>query len=250
MVAKTDHKSRALALCASVKDLLENDARDPERVAKTLQSIKDGDARFLVPGAKSGAKRVPFAGRSPHEQWERVYKTVCGKKADCAGIELPPKPDYACWPIIVIPHVPLNAMFAGLKRKFSCWSYYGDDIENAIDWRQEERDGRKQPYGVWVKVVRDAREDMNNISASAVKAKGIKGITLDERIRLEAFYWILTGGGKRGTHLDQVGWNICTGSCGSDGRVPSVGWDDGGVRVRWARRGDAYPDVGVRQVVS
>lgn len=242
MVAITGQLARALGLCDSVKDLLESGARDPEAVARILQRIKD---------VAVGGKRISFKDRTPNEQWERTYRIVCGKKKiDCAGIALPSKPDFACWPIIVMPEVPLNAVLAGLKSKFSCWSYCGDDLERAIDWQREERDGRKEPYGIWVRAIRDAREELHGISADTVKGRGLKTITLNERICLEAFHWVLTGGAKRGVHLDQIGWNICTGSRYSDGDVPRVDWDGGAVSVDWTGRGDAIPDVGVRQVVA
>lgn len=241
MVATTDQLARALGLCDSVKELLNAGARDPEVVARVLQRIKNEPAY----------KKIPFKDRTPNDQWEQTYRIVCGKKnIDCAGIKMPPPPNFACWPIIVMPEVPLNAMFAGLKSKCSCWSYYGDDLERMIDWKQEERDGRKDPYGIWVKAVRDAREDLNNVSADTIKGRGLKTTTLDERIRLEAFYWVLTGGARRGVHLDQVGWNMCTGSRCSDGNVPCVCWDGGKVYVDWAYRVCASPNMGVRQVVT
>lgn len=179
-----------------------------------------------------------------------MYRIVCDKKVDCAGIALPLKPDYPCWPVIVMPQVSLNAAFADLKGKFSCWSYYGDDLENVIDRKQEERDGRTEPYGIWVRAVRDAMEDINNLSANAIKNRGLKTITLDERIRLDAFYWVLTGGAKRGTHLDVVGWTLCSGSRHPGGGVPCVYGGDGWVRVHWVPRGSANPRVGARQVVT
>ena len=251
MVASTDHKERALALCESVKDLIEKDARDCERVVCALQPIKDGDRRFLVGSARTRARGVAFGDCSPNEQWERVYRTICGKKKiDCAGIVMPPTPNFSAWPIIVVPEVALNRMFAGLQRNFSCWSYCGNDLEAATNWSLEERDGRTEPYGIWVRAVRDAREEMNNCSADAIKGLGIKTITLNERVRLEGFHWILTGGKKKGTHLDVNGWNICTGSRYQDGSVPAVDWSGYEVHVRWCARGSAYPDVGARQVVS
>lgn len=67
MVATTDQNARAIALCDSVKDLLEKGARDAERVANTLQRIKDGDARFLARGTPSRARGVLFKNRSPNE---------------------------------------------------------------------------------------------------------------------------------------------------------------------------------------
>ena len=251
MVASTDHKERALALCESVKDLIEKDARDCERVVCALQPIKDGDRRFLVGSARTRARAATFSDCSPNEQWERVYRTICGKKKmDCAGIVMPPMPNFSAWPIIVVPEVPLNTMFACLKRYFNCWSYYGDDLENAIDSQKEERDGRTEPYGIWVRAVRDAREEMNNYSADAIKGLGIKTITLNERVRLEGFHWILTGGKKKGTHLDVNGWNICTGSRCSDGSVPAVHWGDDEVSVYWCDYGPADPSIGTRLAVT
>lgn len=251
MVAKTGHKERVLALLQSVKDLVENGARDPERVARALQLIKDGDTRFLLPSAKLRTKRIPFMNRPPHEQWEYVYKTVCGKRnIDCAGIHMPPQPTFACWPIIIMPQVPLNALYAAMNKAFPCWSYYGDDLEKAIDWQQEERDGRTNPYGVWVKAIVEATEDLNNCSAHTIKNRGLTTTTLHERLCLEAFHWVITGGKNGGKHLDPIGWNPCPGSRYSAGRVPRVDSRDGRVRVRWAFRGYANPRVGVRQVVT
>lgn len=89
---------------------------------------------------------------------------------------------------------------------------------------------RKGNYTVYFKDVQEADEENKNFSANDLKEKGVKGITLGERLLLEIVYFK-----KYGKHLDEINWTLCSGSRYSGGNVPGVYWnaDDREVDVDW-----------------
>ena len=91
----------------------------------------------------------------------------------------------------------------------------------------------------------EADEENKNISANEADKKGIKGITLRERLLMELDYFKETG-----KHLDIDNFTICSGSRCSDGPVPLVFCRDVGVSVQWCDSQDFDSGWRVRPVVS
>lgn len=122
---------------------------------------------------------------------------------------------------------------------FPCWhsSYDFDDIVS-------DRTSKKA-YSIKVKANVEADENLKKLSANDLKEKGIKGITLLERLVLEKDYFL-----KTGKHLDIGNVTICAGSRNSGGFVPFVGWYDVKLRVSWYSVGRRHPDWRSREVVS
>jgi hypothetical protein len=100
---------------------------------------------------------------------------------------------------------------------------------HAMDDIVSDRDS-KEAYSVFVKDTVEADEELKNLSADDLKEKGVKGITLLERLKLELDYFKETG-----KHLDIKNMTLCSGSRDAVGRVPSVRWDPDyrRVRVHW-----------------
>ena len=154
------------------------------------------------------------------ELWQHVYQEICGVKPTFDDVVIPDDPGGFGWSIITTPEVPLNQFFADFRRKAPHWSFYGDDLEAALDWSEQERSYRDGAYGIRVRDVVEADEDLASLSANDIAKRGTKTITLDERVRLGGFYWVLSGG----KHLDIENVTLCAGSRSAGGDVPRVDW--------------------------
>jgi hypothetical protein len=93
----------------------------------------------------------------------------------------------------------------------------------------------------------EADEDLRNMSADDLEKKGIKGITLRERLILELQYFNETG-----KHLDINNWTLCSGSRDSGGFIPYVYWYSsyGRLYVRWCGSDDSGDVLRSRAGVS
>lgn len=122
------------------------------------------------------------------------------------------------------------------KKLFPCWIY----DEKFLDTITSERKGN---YTIYFKSVQEADEENKNLSAKDLEVKGIKGITLEERLLLEIEYFK-----KTGKHLDTNSWTLCSGSR-ADGSVPGAAWDCGKFSVGWNHPGSRYDDLRARSAV-
>jgi hypothetical protein len=121
---------------------------------------------------------------------------------------------------------------------FPCWRGYDN-----FDGMESDRTSNKA-YSIKVKANVEADENLKNLSADDLKEKGIKGITLLERLVLEKDYFL-----KTGKHLDINNVTACTGSRYSDGHVPYVDWNDDRLKVYWYSVDNRYPHWRSREVV-
>lgn len=105
---------------------------------------------------------------------------------------------------------------------------------------------RKGNYTVYFKDTQEADEENKNKSADDLKAEGVQGITLEERLLLEIEYFK-----KYGKNLDVENVTLCSGSRYQDGRVPRVDWNAGGRRVyiNWYNPADRGGTLRARSVV-
>jgi hypothetical protein len=161
---------------------------------------------------------------------------------------VPADPGGFGWVIAMTPEVPLNRFWQGMRKKFTCRCYGGDDLESFLDWKREQRSYRKGASAIRVRARTEADEEHANRSAESLAGSRKQFITLPERVPLEGFYWLLSGG----KHLDVHNYTLCTGSRDRGGGVPDAHWSVGGAgfRVSWCVVRDAYPSVRAREVVS
>lgn len=129
-------------------------------------------------------------------------------------------------------------LFDECKKLFDIYSYI--DLSKIVS-------ERKGNYTVCFKNVQEADEENKNLSANELKEKGVKGITLEERLLLEILYFK-----KTGKHLDIDNLTLCAGSRHHDGHVPCVDWssDNRQVNVDWYNPDDSNDNVRSRSVVS
>ncbi len=230
-----------------IMKLVRDGKRELEDVCDAIQLIRDradfatAFKAFLASralGAKPEA--TPSAGFT--SIWRQVYAKL-GVTADFSGLTIEDRPGY--WPIVVLTGMtPQKIMQAIREANLFQTRQYAPDLDIAV--MENDRDPKTGSYVVYVKATQEADPELKNLSANELKDRKIQGITILERILLEVFYFILSGG----KHLDPITVTFCTGSRDSGGHVPSTGWLNHTVRVYYCFSGLRYDGVRARAVVS
>jgi len=130
------------------------------------------------------------------------------------------------------------SLFQECKKLFPAWCWDEKELKNITN----DRNGK---YEIKFKDCVEADEELKNTSANELKEKGIIGITLPERLKMELDFFKETG-----KHLDVENITLCSGSRLSDGFVPFVYWFVGGLRVHYFSPGIANGRLRSRQAVS
>jgi len=173
--------------------------------------------------------------------WQTFYQKFFGMDVDFSEVSIPPKREGFDRLIVVAQGFTLNQVFNVCQKNFPCWRYIED-----LDKETKGRNDREptEHYAIWVCDRKEADEELKNLSANDLKEKGIKGITLLERLLLELKYWDETN-----EHLDVKNVTLCSGSRSSDGDVPGVIWY-GKLKVRWYSPRHVSSFLRFRAVVS
>lgn len=181
--------------------------------------------------------------------WHEFYRKYFGLVVDFSNVHIPDNPDNRSGfdRIIFIPKgLKLNDVLKAMtKAGIKWWTYISnDDLDKAIT--KNDRQSTKA-YAIRCRERVEADEELKNLSADDLKAKGINCMTLLERAVYGFKYFSETG-----KHLDIVNWTLCAGSRLYGGRVPDLSFDPRGGEVyfdRWdADDSDGY--LRARQVVS
>lgn len=186
---------------------------------------------------KLGIHKIPEFDTA---SWSSFYAKHFGITVCLSGLHVPPKPDYVCRAIVIVPGITNNQVFDACTKAFKAWRY-----ENDLDTVRDMAKRPDGPYVVWVRDVVEADDDMKNKSANDIERAGICTLTLKERMILEIAYFDETG-----KHLDINNWTLCAGSRGSGGLVPGVFWRDDELHVYWTRVGRRGSSLRARVVVS
>lgn len=204
---------------------------------------------YYVGQGKSELKEKLFAAfaddliheeSDPHKQWEALYREEFNETRDFSGVIIPTRNGFTR-SVIVAKGITMNLAYEACAKKFPCWRYV-DDLDKGIPTNDRTP---TEHYAVCVRDRQEADEELKNLSAADLTKKGMKGITLLERLLMELKYFRETG-----KHLDIQNVTLCSGSRNADGDVPSVDWIGGKFRVGWSYRGDRRPDLRSREAVS
>ncbi len=137
-----------------------------------------------------------------------------------------------------------NQVFDVCKLSFSSWKCV-TDLDTVIPVKKDQRHPAQGPYAIWVKDEVDSDHDLCRTSADMIQKRGLKTITLLERMILEVIYFRETC-----EHLDLKTWTLCSGSRDLDNDVPCVVWDEDGFGVSWYKPGHKHPGIRARQAVT
>lgn len=145
------------------------------------------------------------------------------------------------WLITVPKGMTVEKALEECKKNFDVYCWY-DNFKGMTNDREPTEE-----YTAKFKANIEADEELKNLSANELKEKGIKGITLLERLLLELDYFKRTGG-----HLDVDKVTLCSGSRRSGGRVPRVHWNAGHRKlyVHWYCLSNSDSRLRARAVVS
>jgi hypothetical protein len=213
---------------------------DPEKVRADL-THKKSLGRDL---GKFFRSRYSMQSEFPDAvSWADFYRRIFGKEVDLANLHVPAKPEYECWPIVMVPGISNNDAFDACKKQFDKAWRCEDDLNTV-------RDVVKRPdgaYVVWVRQNIEADPDLANVSANEIEKRVLNTLTLRERLVLGSKYFDETK-----SHFDIKNVTLCASSRYAVGLVPSVRWygDDAGLRVLWYRVHDASPGLRARAAVS
>ena len=110
-----------------------------------------------------------------------------------------------------------------------------------------DRNPKDGSYWVRCKASVEADEKNKNLSADNLAQKGIRGLTVLERLLLELAYYLASD-----AHLDVTTVTLCSGSRRSDGNVPYVYWysNNRKVYVGWCAPDYRFDSLRARAAVS
>ncbi|HAT74806.1 MAG TPA: hypothetical protein DCS28_02095 [Candidatus Moranbacteria bacterium] len=173
---------------------------------------------------------------------QKFYQKVFGESQDFSEVRIPEKPEGDWWLIVLVKGMTPEELFQRCREKFGAWKWTNKSLDEIIVSDRTAKDGH---YAIWVKANIEADEEFKNLFANQLKAQNHKGITLEERLVLELFYFWRT---KK--HLDNQNWTLCAGSRYSDGDIPYVSWNDGRMDVYRCYPDSVHDHLRSRRVVS
>lgn len=178
---------------------------------------------FVLPKTEAGVSALPTRVPIPSQEvewWNRYWRDHYGVRESFEKLTTPVPPEF---PVRLLAmhwqHSSRCNKIAEVyaKRCNGKWWQYANDIDASVI--SHVRGGT---YAIWVPDTREAEfgwdeKEKRNLSSQDVWDRNLAETTLPERL-VDGDAYLL----KRKEHLDQEVVNICPGSRGSDGGVPSV----------------------------
>lgn len=191
---------------------------DAERIISNKNLLIKGIKELIT-------KRSPRNIEVTLAVWRDLYKKEFNLDVDMSEIRIPEhKPGFDRL-IVVAKGATLNKAYEACEKKFKCWKYTYDLEKSVI---KNDRDPAKNTYAIWIRDQKEADEELRNLSSVNLKRKGIKGITLLERLVFELKFFNETG-----KHLDINNLTLCSGSSNSSEHELTVACQCGRVEVDW-----------------
>jgi hypothetical protein len=178
--------------------------------------------------------------------WKNIYKNWFDKEINISDIKIPkdynPEKHFG---LIIPGNLTMNEIAAVMRDKIK--------QDQSTSFKLEYLDGRvtkndrpvDKSYAILFKNNVEADEDLKELSANQLAERGIKGITLKERLLMEIFYFE-----KTGKHLDAKSVTLCSGSRYFEDSIPIIQWHLGAFRCGVERSSGAGPALRARSVVS
>ena len=223
---------------------------DPDKTNEVLQWLLEGKPvqRDFTQQILAGCNAPPPVIKKsrfdmgPLVKWE-VFWINYGIKVSVSDIGIPAKVKGFNRLLIIPKDLTIQKAYDLCSTKFACWK----DTEKSLDQvvTQNDRDAKNGSYAIRVRDRREADEELRKMSADVLASKGIKGITLLERLVYELKYFDETG-----KHLDINSWTLCSGSRKKVGDMPKVRFNDGHVGVSDCHPGSCLGDLRVREVIA
>jgi len=199
-------------------------------------------ARFL---RRENPFEIPSYSKLVNE-WQKFYQKIFNITADLSQVRIPAKRDSFNWLVIMLQSITAQKLYDKCKELFHAWKWTDKSLDDVLDQAKSSRNPVNGTYAIWLRDRVEADEELKNKSVNDLQQSNIQGITLEERLLLELFYYW-----KTRKHLDIQNWTLCSGSRFGDGYVPSVDWVSlyDTLHVRWVNPDRAYGSLRSREVV-
>jgi len=241
MAAKTSEseKARLFDLVTCVCELVRDGGRDAEEVSAILQKIKENPKFYAMFFSQDSKETKPKKNRSERKLWAKFYLEVFGLKKDFSRLKLPVETKGFDWIVVMAEGLTLTQIWTKIVERMPAYKYW-DNPDDITSDRKADKD-----YAIRLRDRVEADEELANKSAEDLKKEEVFGITVEERLVLELFYYWQTG-----NHLDLENVTLCSGSRFLGGSVPVVRWGGGGLCLRWYCAHGRRDDLRSRLVVS
>jgi hypothetical protein len=175
--------------------------------------------------------------------WLDFYRDLFEIKADFSNLRIPAHKENFDRLIIVAQGMSPDILYHKCRELFLGWKSTNKELDEIV---QSERSSQAGPYAVWFRDNIEADEDLKNLSVEDLKAKGIPGITLEERLLYELKYYTETNG-----HLDPDTFTLCSGSSYNDGFIPTVRYRVTcvGLGIHWHEKQNRFAGMRTRRAV-
>lgn len=174
-------------------------------------------------------------------EWEKFYKEHFGWDVDFSRVIIPVRPEVNWRLLFIAKGMTMNKAFVHGKSLFKSWRN-NEDLDKAIPKNARTASDH---YAIWVYNGVEPDEEYLGKSTRQADPDMKIGMTVLERIIFEIKYFSETG-----NHLDIKGVTFCSGSRGSDGRVPDAYWYDDEFRVGWSGLDYSRSTDGIRSSVT
>src|SRR3989344_7017418 len=114
------------------------------------------------------------------EEEERRYRAIFNQSLNLADLEVPDRKSGFDRLIVIAQGLTLNGVYDECAKRFMC-RRYTKDLDESVSVNDRVPD---KTYAVWCRDRAEADEELKNLSADALKAKGIPCLTLLERMVL------------------------------------------------------------------
>lgn len=190
---------------------------------------------------KRSRRQVAITDWWQHE-WEEFYRAVLQIEVDLTSLPVPrPRSDSSVL-LVAVPNVSLSQLLAACRGRFPVRDWE-DVIQLVAKIGAHDRVAIDRPYAVWL---RRGGVDYPDVPAARLLARGVRGITLPERVLLELRHYVAYR-----SHLDERSATLCTGTrIGAGDCFVSVGMYQGELTPAFFGPNDHYDVLGTREVVT
>jgi hypothetical protein len=174
------------------------------------------------------------------QSWRAFYRDLFEINTDFTNLRIPAHREGFDRLIIVAQGMDPERLYHKCREFFLGWKVTNKGLDEVV---RSDRSSKNGPYAVWCRETNEADEDLKNLSADDLKAKGVPCLTLEERLLYELKFFNETS-----WHLDPDTFTLCAGSRYTDGYVPTVRYrvTAVGLGIHWYKTEDRFAAVRAR----
>ncbi len=245
---KSEFLSAYLIMAEIVKLLIDevknlNGSDEDLRRVQTDPDLRRQIAQLIV-SRKTEEASEPTGTAKYLDPWLKFYRDVLNVAVNLDTLRIPQHVPGFDRLIVVMPGMTPEKLFQLCRSRFRGWKWTDKSLDEIVI---SERTATNGVYAIWVRDREEADDELAGKSYNDLKAAGITGVTLEERLLDELEYHFRTN-----KHKDRTNVTLCSGSRCSGGSVPSVDWfvDYDELRVHRCSPVSRYDCLRSRQAVA